>query len=156
VATNPAIPLVVLVNGGTASASEIVSAAVQGDGRGELIGSKTYGKGTIQEFKELSGAGGYRLSVYKWLTPDLTWIHGVGLFPNIEVTPPDNQPAGQDAVLDKGVQVVLDQLNNPSATFPPPVTPEPTAIPAPSASPVSVTDAPTGIQLSLAVPIVLG
>ena len=72
------------------------------------------------------------------------------------MTPPDNQPAGQDAVLDKGVQVVLDQLANPSATFPPPVTPEPTAIPAPSASPVAITGAPTGIQLSLAVPIVLG
>jgi carboxyl-terminal processing protease len=156
VATNPAIPLVVLVNGGTASASEIVSAAIQGDGRGELIGSKTYGKGTIQEFKELSGAGGYRLSVYKWLTPDLTWIHGVGLFPNIEVTPPDNQPAGQDAVLDKGVEVVLDQLANPSATFPPPVTPEPTQTPAPSASPVAITDQTGGLQLSLAVPIVLG
>ncbi|HEY5489129.1 MAG TPA: S41 family peptidase, partial [Candidatus Limnocylindrales bacterium] len=156
VATNPAIPLVVLVNGGTASASEIVSAAIQGDGRGELIGSKTYGKGTIQEFKELPGAGGYRLSVYKWLTPDLTWIHGVGLFPNIEVTPPNNQPAGQDAVLDKGVQVVLDQLANPTATFPPPVTPEPTQTPAPSASPVAVTDQTGGLQLSLAVPIVLG
>ena len=156
VATNPAIPLVVLVNGGTASASEIVSAAVQGDGRGELVGSKTYGKGTIQEFKELSGAGGYRLSVYKWLTPDLTWIHGVGLFPNIAVTPPDNQPAGRDVVLDKGVQVVLDLLASPSATFPPPVTPEPTTVPAPSASPVALTDAPAAIQLSLAVPIVLG
>ena len=74
-----------LVNGGTASASEIVSAAIQGNGRGQLVGSKTYGKGTIQEFKELPGAGGYRLSVRKWLTPDLTWIHGVGLFPNVAI-----------------------------------------------------------------------
>ena len=70
VATDPSIPLVVLVNGGTASASEIVAAAVQGNGRGQLVGSTTFGKGTIQEFKELPGAGGYRLSVRKWLTPE--------------------------------------------------------------------------------------
>ena len=91
------IPVVVLVNGGTASASEIVSAAIQGNGRGQLVGAKTYGKGTIQEFKELPGAGGYRLSVRKWLTPDLTWIHGVGLEPNVPITPPDNQAPNQDA-----------------------------------------------------------
>jgi carboxyl-terminal processing protease len=134
VATNPSIPVVVLVNGGTASASEIVSAAIQGNGRGQLVGSKTYGKGTIQEFKELPGDGGYRLSVRKWLTPDLTWIHGVGLFPNVEVEPPDNEPAGQDAVLAKGVEVVLNQLANPSATFPPPPTaPPPTPSPSPAA-----------------------
>lgn len=59
VATDRSIPVVVLVNGGTASASEIVSAAIQGNGRGQLVGSQTYGKGTIQEFKELPGAGGY-------------------------------------------------------------------------------------------------
>ena len=163
VATNPAIPLVVLVNGGTASASEIVSAAIQGDARGQLIGSKTYGKGTIQEFKELPGAGGYRLSVYKWLTPDMTWIHGVGLFPNIEITPPDNQPAGQDAVLQKGIDVVLNQLANPTATFPPPVTPPPTPVASPSASPAAVLGVPVAvssdpgvIQVSLAAPIVVG
>jgi carboxyl-terminal processing protease len=62
-ATDPALPMVVLVNGGTASASEIVSAALQGNHRALLIGSQTYGKGTIQEFKKLPGAGGYRLSV---------------------------------------------------------------------------------------------
>ena len=134
VATNPAIPVVVLVNGGTASASEIVSAAIQGNGRGQLVGSKTYGKGTIQEFKELPGVGGYRLSVRRWLTPDLTWIHGVGLFPNVTVTPPDNQPANQDVVLDTGIQVVLNQLANPSATFPPPPTAPP---PTPSSSPAA-------------------
>lgn len=137
VATNPQIPVVVLVNGGTASASEIVAAAIQGNGRGQLVGSKTYGKGTIQEFKELPGVGGYRLSVRKWLTPDLTWIHGVGLEPNVEIDPPDNQPAGQDAVLDKGIEVVLNALANPSTTFPPPVSAPP---PSPSPSPAAVTD----------------
>jgi len=139
VATNRALPVVVLVNSGTASASEIVSAAIQGNGRGQLVGTQTYGKGTIQEFKELPGAGGYRLSVRKWLTPDQTWIHGVGLFPNVQAAPPDNEPAGQDAVLDKGIQVALDALANPSTTFPP----APTAglpTPGPSASPAARTD----------------
>jgi carboxyl-terminal processing protease len=153
VATNQAVPVVVLVNGGTASASEIVSAAIQGNGRGQLVGQKTYGKGTIQEFKELPGAGGYRLSVRKWLTPDLTWIHGVGLFPNVEVIPPDNQPAGQDAVLDKGVQVALDALANPSATFPPAPTAGP---PTPSPSPAAMTDPSVVIQVSLAAGFALG
>lgn len=152
VATNPAIPVVVLVNGGTASASEIVSAAIQGNSRGQLVGSKTYGKGTIQEFKELTGAGGYRLSVRKWLTPDLTWIHGVGLLPNVEIEPPDNQPAGQDAVLDKGIQVALDALANPSATFPPP----PTSAPTPSASPVALAPDPGTFEVSLAAPFAVG
>jgi carboxyl-terminal processing protease len=152
VATNASIPVVVLVNGGTASASEIVSAAVQGNGRGQLVGSKTYGKGTIQEFKELPGAGGYRLSVRKWLTPDLTWIHGVGIFPNVEVTPPDNQPAGQDAVLDKGIDVALNQLANPTATFPSAPTAPP---PSPSPSPAAVSDQSV-VEVSLAVPVIVG
>lgn len=130
-ATDTSIPLVVLVNGGTASASEIVAAALQGNGRALLIGSTTYGKGTVQEFKELPGAGGYRLSVRKWLAPDQTWIHGIGLRPDIAVVPvPDEQPPN-DAVLDKAVQVVLDQIDGkPVTTDPPPV---PTLSPTPSA-----------------------
>ena len=133
-ATDTSIPLVVLVNGGTASASEIVSAALQGNQRALLIGSKTYGKGTIQEFKELPGAGGYRLSVRKWLTPDQTWIHGVGLFPNINITPPDGEQPPSDAVLDKGIQVVLDELaGKPIQTDPPPTpSPTPTLSPSPT------------------------
>ncbi len=116
VATDPALPVVVLVNGGTASASEIVSAALQGNGRAVLVGSQTYGKGTIQEFKELPGAGGYRLSVRRWLTPDLTWIHGVGLTPDIQVEPPADEPADADGVLDRGLQVVLGKLSPASPT----------------------------------------
>lgn len=150
VATNPAIQVVVLVNGGTASASEIVAASIQGNGRGELVGSKTYGKGTIQEFKELPGAGGYRLSVRKWLTPDLTWIHGVGITPNVNVEPPADQPANQDVVLDRGVQVVLDRLANPSAT--PPAPAPQSAAPSPSA----VESQSLVIRLSLAAPFVVG
>ena len=93
-ATDTSIPVVVLVNGGTASASEIVAAALQGNDRGQLVGETTFGKGTIQEFKELPGAGGYRLSVRKWLTPDQTWIHGVGLTPDVEADAAGRARAG--------------------------------------------------------------
>ncbi len=108
VATDPKLPVVVLVNGGTASASEIVAAALQGNHRAQLIGQKTYGKGTIQEWKPLTGAGGYRLSVRKWLTPDQTWIHGVGLTPDVPVDVPADNPAGSDPVLDKALQMLTD------------------------------------------------
>jgi carboxyl-terminal processing protease len=133
--TDVSIPLVVLVNGGTASASEIVAAALQGNGRALLVGSTTYGKGTIQEFKELPGAGGYRLSVRKWLTPDQTWIHGVGLAPNINVLPPGDEQPGSDAVLERAVQVVLDLIaGTPVPTDPPPTpSPTPTLSPTPAA-----------------------
>ena len=110
VATDPVIPLVVLVNGGTASASEIVAGSLQGSGRALLVGETTFGKGTIQEFKELPGAGGYRLSVRKWLTPDQTWIHGVGLTPDVEVVAPAQPQPDVDPILDRGLEVVLERV----------------------------------------------
>ncbi len=129
VATDPALSMVVLVNGGTASASEIVAGSLQGNGRALLVGEKTYGKGTIQEFKELTGAGGYRLSVRKWLTPDQTWIHGVGLIPDVEVVAlPEPQP-GVDPALDRAIQVLLEGLTDSPA---PSLSPAPTMTVAPS------------------------
>jgi carboxyl-terminal processing protease len=109
-AADTALPMVVLVNGGTASASEIVAAALQGNGRARLVGEKTFGKGTIQEWKELEGAGGYRLSVRKWLTPDKTWIHGVGLTPDVVVSRPADTPADEDPVLDRAIDLLLEQI----------------------------------------------
>jgi carboxyl-terminal processing protease len=106
VATDSKVPMVVLVNNGTASASEIVAAALQGNHRAQLIGQKTYGKGTIQEWKPLTGAGGYRLSVRKWLTPDETWIHGVGLTPDVPVDIPADNPAGNDPVLNRAIEIL--------------------------------------------------
>lgn len=134
VATDTSIPLVVLVNRGTASASEIVAAALQGNHRALLVGSMTFGKGTIQEFKELPGAGGYRLSVRKWLAPDKTWIHGVGLMPDVVVEPPADEQPPADLVLDRAVQIVLDQLaGKPIETSPPLLLPSPSLEPVPTA-----------------------
>ncbi|MGZ6296537.1 MAG: S41 family peptidase [Candidatus Limnocylindrales bacterium] len=108
VATDPSIQVVVLVDKGSASASEIVAAALQDSGRARLVGQTTYGKGTIQEWQTLpNDSGGFRLSVAKWLTPvRRAWIHGVGLTPDVVVVPPTGTAAGQDVVLDKAVQLL--------------------------------------------------
>lgn len=100
-ATDPAIGLVVLVDGGTASASEIVAGALQDAQRGTLVGLPTFGKGTVQEWTQLpDDQGGFRLSIAKWLTRDQGWIHEVGLRPDIEVaadaTVRFRPPAGDD------------------------------------------------------------
>lgn len=109
-ATDPAIPVVVLVNGGTASASEIVAGALHDTGRATLVGETTFGKGTVQQWHLLSGdAGGFRLSVAKWLTPDKTWIHGVGITPDVVVEP--GSSPGDDPQLEAALRVVLEALD---------------------------------------------
>ena len=85
-ATGGEAPIAVLVNGGTASASEILGGALQDAGLATLVGEPTFGKGTVQEWNELPGdSGGYRLSVAKWLTRDKHWVEGTGLTPDLVV-----------------------------------------------------------------------
>ena len=106
-ATDPAIKVVVLIDGNSASASEIVAGALQARGRAELIGSQSFGKGTIQAFQQLSdNGGGFRLTIAKWLTPNKVWINHVGLTPNIAVSVPVDTPAGSDPVLTRALQVL--------------------------------------------------
>jgi carboxyl-terminal processing protease len=105
-AIDPAIRLVVLVDGGTASASEIVAGALHDRGRATLVGSKTFGKGTIQQWTQLEDdTGGFRLTIAKWLTPNKTWVHGKGIEPDVEVT---TAPAGpdDDPALDAALEVL--------------------------------------------------
>lgn len=101
------LPLVVLMNKGSASASEIVSGAMQDLKRAKLIGTQSFGKGTVQESIELPGGTGLHITTNKWLTPDAHWIHSVGLTPDekIELDP---QEATKDAQLNKALEV-LDQ-----------------------------------------------
>lgn len=108
VATN--IPLVVLVNEGTASAAEITAGAIQDYGRGKLIGQTTYGKGSVQQWIELENdQGAIRVTVARWLTPNGRQIHGVGLAPDIlvELTEED-QEAEIDPQLDRAVEEILN------------------------------------------------
>ena len=107
------IPLVVLINEGTASASEIVSGAIQDYGRGKLVGVTSYGKGSVQNWVPLSdNEGAVRVTIAKWLTPNERSISNVGLTPDatVEITDADRK-AGLDPQLDKAVQVLLDQIN---------------------------------------------
>jgi carboxyl-terminal processing protease len=106
VATDAALRIVVLIDRGTASASEIVAGALQDRGRAQLIGETSFGKGTVQEWYELGDLGGVKLTVNKWLTPDKRWIHKIGLTPDIAVAVPADLPSGTDPVLDKALEVL--------------------------------------------------
>ena len=102
------IPLVVLVNGNTASASEIVSGAIQDDGRGKLVGVLTYGKGSVQNWIPLSDGGTARITIAKWLTPNGRTIDKIGLTPDVVVTMTQADiDAGKDPQLDAAVQLLL-------------------------------------------------
>jgi carboxyl-terminal processing protease len=106
VATDPSIQVVVLIDKGSASASEIVAGALQDRERAKLIGEQSFGKGTVQEWIDLGELGGVKLTVNKWLTPNKRWIHKVGLTPDVAVTVPADNPPGVDPVLDKALEVL--------------------------------------------------
>ena len=98
------IPLVVLVDGGTASASEIVAGAIQDLNRGTLIGTQTLGKGSVQLVNTLSDGSQLRVTTAKWFTPDGRAIHGTGLEPDIlvEVTDQDIE-SDRDPQLERAI-----------------------------------------------------
>ncbi|RME36226.1 MAG: S41 family peptidase [Thermoflexia bacterium] len=98
------IPLVVLVNGGSASASEIVAGAIQDRGRGILIGERTLGKGSVQRPYRLSDGSELRVTIARWYTPNNREIHGQGLEPDILVRWPEETPEGKDPQLERAIQ----------------------------------------------------
>lgn len=100
------LPLVVLINKGSASASEIVSGAIQDNKRGKLVGDNSFGKGTIQESEELPGGTGIHITTAKWLTPNARWIHNVGLTPDVKVE--EGTDKTKDLQLEKALEL-LDQ-----------------------------------------------
>jgi carboxyl-terminal processing protease len=98
-------PLVVLVNGGTASASEIVAGALQDYKRAPLIGEKTFGKGSVQLIYELSDRSRLHVTVAKWFTPKDNLIDQVGLKPDIEVLiTEEDRTAGRDPQLERAIE----------------------------------------------------
>lgn len=79
------VPIVVLVDESSASASELVAGAMQDTGAATIIGETTLGKGTVQTWRTLANGGGIRLTIARWLTPNRSWIHGLGITPDIVI-----------------------------------------------------------------------
>ncbi len=111
-ATN--LPLVVLINEGSASASEILAGALEDYGRATLVGVKSYGKGSVQQWVPLSNdQGAARVTIAKWLTPHERAIDHVGIDPNVyvEMTAED-YTSNRDPQLDAAMETLLATLNN--------------------------------------------
>jgi carboxyl-terminal processing protease len=121
-ATGPDVEVVALIDGNSASASEIVAGALQDAGRATLVGSRSFGKGTIQEWLPLpDDTGGMRLTVARWLTPKGRWIHETGLTPDVDVAAgAGSGGAGStgDAVLDRALQELAGGGPSPSPSPP--------------------------------------
>ncbi len=103
------LPLIVLINKGSASASEIVAGAIQDTKRGKLLGDQSFGKGTVQDTKDLPGGTGIHITTAKWLTPNGRWIHNVGLTPDIKVVPTDDDL--KDQTKDVQLDAALNELD---------------------------------------------
>jgi len=99
-------PLVVLINQGSASASEILAGALRDYDRAKLVGEKSFGKGTIQEAEDLRGGAGIHITVARWLTPKGTWVNETGLTPDVEVKN-DPEKVDEDKQLVEAVEILL-------------------------------------------------
>jgi carboxyl-terminal processing protease len=104
------VPLVVLMNKGSASASEIVSGALQDYNRAKLIGEQSFGKGTIQQAVDVDGGGSVHISVGKWLTPKERWVHGKGLTPDVLVPYDASVSSKLKIVPDNQIMKAVDEL----------------------------------------------
>ncbi|MEP7167110.1 MAG: S41 family peptidase [Candidatus Woesebacteria bacterium] len=106
------MPVNVLINKGSASASEIVSGALRDRRGAKLIGENSFGKGTVQDAQELPSGAGLHVTIAKWILPGGDWIHEIGLKPDVEVkvSPEDavkNAQENKDPQLDKAIEVLL-------------------------------------------------
>ncbi len=110
------LPLTILINEGSASASEILSGAIQDTKTGVLIGTKTFGKGIVQRIKDLPDGSGFKLTVSEYFTPNGKNIHGKGIEPDIVVEiPEDVEQVGvenieQDTQLQKAIEVLKSKI----------------------------------------------
>jgi carboxyl-terminal processing protease len=104
------LPVVVLINQGSASASEIVAGALRDHERATLVGENSFGKGTVQEAVEIGNGASIHISVAKWLTPNGTWVHKTGLKPDVVVeykAPPKGTTPEYDNQMEAGIKELL-------------------------------------------------
>jgi carboxyl-terminal processing protease len=100
------VKLIILVNGGSASAAEIAAGALKDNGRATLVGEKTYGKGSVQEIKNLSDGNQLKVTVAHWYTPKGVNISKEGIAPDVEVkNSSEDYNAGRDPQLDKALEL---------------------------------------------------
>lgn len=108
------LPLVVLVNEYSASASELVAGALQDYGRAKLVGVTTYGKGVVQTWQPLSNGGVARVTIARFLTPNGRSIHKTGLTPDIVVEmSEEDYEAGRDPQLEAAIQALKEAIQSP-------------------------------------------
>jgi carboxyl-terminal processing protease len=108
------MPMVVLVNGGSASASEILAGALRDRIGVKLVGEQSFGKGTVQDAMDLPGNAGLHVTIARWLLPSGDWIHDDGLKPDVEIELPDFTEASAsgdlvDTQLIKAVEVLEEK-----------------------------------------------
>ncbi len=103
---SPDVPVVVLIDGGSASASEIVAAAIQEHDRATLVGEATFGKNTVQIWNELPNGGGLRLTTDRWFTPEHNSVAPDGVQPDVEVAAPEDPTSDEDPQLDRALELL--------------------------------------------------
>lgn len=99
------VPMVVLINQGSASASEILAGALQAAGRAKLVGMQSFGKGSVQEAQDLANGAGLHITTAKWLLSNDVWINGKGLTPDVKIDNDEKDPT-KDLQLSKAVEVL--------------------------------------------------
>lgn len=115
------MPLVVLVNQYTASASEILAGAIQDYGVGTVVGETTFGKAVVQQTWTFPDETGLKLTVGQWLTPKKRTINQVGIEPDVKVAMPEGAEMGvlqKDPQLQEAVKILAKELGEPQPTFP--------------------------------------
>jgi carboxyl-terminal processing protease len=109
IATDADLPLVVLINGGSASASEIVAAALQERDRATLVGEPSFGKNTVQVWGRLENEGGVRITISRWFTPEHNSVAPDGIQPDIDAARTAETPPEEDPILDAALAYLEDQ-----------------------------------------------
>ncbi|OGG05651.1 hypothetical protein A2872_04515 [Candidatus Gottesmanbacteria bacterium RIFCSPHIGHO2_01_FULL_42_12] len=99
------IPVVILINEGSASASEILAGAIHDYKRAKLVGEKSFGKGSVQEAQDLPNGAGLHVTISKWLLPLGDWINGKGLTPDVKIELDEAQP-DKDLQLIEGIKLL--------------------------------------------------